>query len=349
MRVGVRPEGPLDLAGMLAGLVPNPLFEAYFAPFMARTIMAGVRLGVFDALAERPDTSAGVAERLGLDPRGADALLVALHSLGYLDQRERAYRNASQAERHLVSDSPAPLVDCVGTFTYDMWELLGGLEEAVRSGEPVGGLHDPAPGDPWWESYMRGLFELSQLRAGAVVRMIPASRPRTLLDVAGGHGGFSIAMCRRHEGLAATVLELEGAALVGRRIVAEQGFADRVSHRVGDMFEDDLGDGYDVAMANSILHHFPPERDVELLARLHAALAPGGTVAVVEQERPPEGARGDQIGALTGVLFYVSSGARTYTARELEGFLADAGFVGVRARRSRMAPGIVVVSGTKGA
>jgi len=115
----------------------------------------------------------------------------------------------------------------------------------------------------------------------------------------------------------------------------------------GDMFGDDLGSGYDVAMANSICHHFDRACNVELLTRIREALAPGGTVAVVEQERPAEGKRGEQVGALTGVLFYVTSRVRTYTGSELSSFLREAGFEAVKARRSVMVPGIVVATGLR--
>jgi 2-polyprenyl-3-methyl-5-hydroxy-6-metoxy-1,4-benzoquinol methylase len=315
---------------------------------MSRSIMAAASLGIFDALQEREDDAEGLAGRLDLDPRGVDALLVALHSMGYLDRRDGRYRNASQARKHLVSGAPQPMTETLGTFSYDMWRYMGQLEEVVRSGEPVGDLHDRPPGDPWWESYMRGLFELSQLRGDGVVRQIPTRSPRRLLDVAGGHGGFSLAMCRRHLGLEATVFDLEGAAEIGRRIMAEQDGGEMISFRVGDMFEDDLGSGYDVAMANSICHHLDREQNVELLGRIRESLAEGGTMAIVEQERPAEGKRGHQLGALTGLLFYVTSRVRTYTSSELTEFLSAAGFSEVRARTSVMVPGVVVATGRRG-
>ncbi len=131
--------------------------------------------------------------------------------------------------------------------------------------------------------------------------------------------------------------------------MAEQEGGERVSFQAGDMFEGDLGSGYDVAMANSICHHFEPERNVELLERIREALADGGTMAIVEQERPAEGKRGHQIGALSGLLFYVTSRVRTYTGAELAQFLTEAGFGGVKVRTSVMLPGVVVVTGGKGA
>ncbi len=69
------------------------------------------------------------------------------------------------------------------------------------------------------------------------------------------------------------------------------------------------------------------------------------TATVLEQERPPTGERGSSIGALTGLLFYVTSRARTYTAEELSTFVEAAGFDRVRRRRSQRFPGHVVVVG----
>ena len=194
-----------------------------------------------------------------------------------------------------------------------MWDEFSRVEDAIRTGESSG-LHARDPDDPYWERYMRGLFDLTRLAGDDVARMIPARNPKRMLDLAGGHGGYAIAMCRRHDDLTATIVELEGAARIGREIVREQGMADRIDFLVGDMFTSDLGEGYDVATAFQILHHFDEDVNVELLTRAREALRDGGTVAVLEQERPQPGERGSTIGALTGLLFYATSRARTYTA-----------------------------------
>jgi ubiquinone/menaquinone biosynthesis C-methylase UbiE len=306
--------------------------------------MAGASLGIFDALAERPDDAEGLARRLRLDPRGTDILLVALHALGYVDERDGVYRNAAAVEKFVLPDSPQSVRAYVEVFNQDMWDEFGRTDDAVRTGE-TSGLHRRDPDDPYWERYMRGLFDLTRLGGDEVAKMIPARSPRRMLDLAGGHGGYAIAMCRRHADLRVTIAELEGAARIGRQIVAEEDMADRIDFLVGDMFEVDLGRGYDVATAFQIVHHFDEDQNVELLSLARAALRDGGTIAVLEQERPPPGDRGSSIGALTGLLFYVTSHARTYTADELATFVEAAGFNRVRRRRSQRFPGHVVVTG----
>ena len=329
---------------MAAGVVPTPLLETFEAMAMARAIMAGASLGIFDALAEKPDSADRLARRLKLDPRGTDILLVALHSLGYVEHRSGTYRNAPAIEKFVLRDSPQTLRAYIEDFNQDMWDEFSRTEEAIRTGE-TSGLHERPPDDPYWERYMRGLFDLTRLGGDDIARMIAARNPKRMLDLAGGHGGYAIAMCRRHANLTVTIAELEGAARIGREIVREQGMADRIEFLVGDMFSADLGSGYDVVTAFQILHHFDEDVNVELLTRAYEALREGGTVAVFDQERPPTGERGSTIGALTGLLFFTTSRARTYTAAELTTFVEAAGFNRVRQRRSQRFPGHILITG----
>ena len=344
MRVGTKPDTIPERLALTAGTVPTPLLESFEAMAMARAIMAGVNLGIFEALAEQPDDADRLARRLKLDPRGAEILLVALHALGYVEHRGGRYRNAPAVEKFVLPDSPQSLHAYVGAFNGDMWDEFSRTEEAIRTGESSG-LHARDPDDPYWERYMRGLFDLTRLGGDDVARMIPTRNPKRMLDLAGGHGGYAMAMCRRHSNLTVRIVELEGAARIGRDIVREQDMADRIEFLVGDMFTTDLGAGYDVATAFQILHHFDEDVNVELLTRAHEALRDGGTVAVLEQERPPAGERGSTIGALTGLLFYATSRARTYTADELTTFVEAAGFNRVKVRRSQRFPGHVVITG----
>lgn len=344
MRVGTKTESVPERLAMAAGLVPTPLLETFEAMAMARAIMAGASLGIFDALDERPDTAEGLARRLRLDERGTDILLVALHAMGYVDERDGKYRNAPAVEKFVLPGSPQSVRAYVETFNQDMWDEFSRVDHVVRGGE-TSGLHQRPADDPYWERYMRGLFDLTRLGGDEVAKLIPARSPKRMLDLAGGHGGYAIAMCRRHPELEVTIVELEGAARIGRQIVREEGFADRIEYVVGDMFEADLGRDYDVVTAFQILHHFDPDRNVEMLSLAREAIRDRGTVAVLEQERPPAGERGSTIGALTGLLFFVTSRARTYTAAEISTFIEAAGFNRVRARRSQRLPGHVLVTG----
>ncbi len=346
MRLSVRPDTVPEAVGLKVGMVPEPVFESYVALMQARTLMVAWKVGIFDALQAGPASAGELAGRLELTEAGLDVVLPALQALGYVDGAPGGHYALSGKGRRTLTDAGRQAVTDWMAFCADMWEAFDGLEDVMRGG-PAQDIHGFAADDPYWERYMRGLLQISRVSATDVARAIGAPRrsTRRLLDVAGGHGGYAMALCRRHRRLHATIVELEGAARIGRRIVAEAGFADRIELVTRDMHTGDLGAGYDIALAANILHHLDRDTAVALLRRMRAALVPGGRLAVFEQERPPDGVTGTQIGTLTGVLFHITSGARTHTAGELTGMLADAGLREVRVKHLVRAPGQMLVLG----
>ncbi len=331
-------------AGAAPPPFPAPYFDTWAALIGARAVMAATRLGVIDALAERPADAADVAARLGLDERGIDALLAALAALGYVRRsRGGAYRLTRQARRWLAAASGGAIAGVVGDFTYDAWEHMEALERVLQGGEPVG-LHERHSDDPYWERYERAMHELSAMTADAVARALPLRRPERLLDLGGGCGRHAEALCRRHPGLHATIAELEAPARLGRTRIARAGLADRIEYREGDLFEGDLGTDYDAVTAYEVLHNLTPPRCVDLLRRARDAVRPGGLVAVLELDR----AAGTRVSTLAGLLFHVlEPGTRTWTAAELSGYMREAGLARVRLKRPRQAPGNVLVLGER--
>ena len=332
-------------SGEPAPPVPDPFEDTFVAPIAARAVVTAIALGVFDSLAREPAEPGALADRLGLDPVGMEPLATALVSLGYLECDELGVLRPSRAaERLLVRGSPESIATFAGDFGRHHWDAMGSLEDALRGQRPA--WHDRGADDPLWPAYIRGLFELSRDEQDANAALVPVSDPAQLLDLAGGHGGFAMAMCRRHPSLRATVVELPGAARVGREIVTEEGYAERVSFREGDLFEVELGSGHDVVSTFNLLHHLPAERILELFRRARTALRPGGCLIVGDTDRPAPGDPVSQVGALTGLAFYAESRARTYSLAEIEHSLGEAGFAEVRVHRNERSPWRVVIAAT---
>ena len=310
----------------------------------ARALISAVSLGVFDALAASPAEPAAVADRLGLDAEGVETLLAALRSLGYVepDQREgKSVRPTAAAVRLLTRTSTESIASFVGDLNAYHWEVLGRLDDVLQTGRPRD-WHQRSD-DDLWQAYVQGLFQVSRGEHDANAALVPVDHPRRLLDIGGAHGAFAMAMCRRHPELRATVLDLPASVAVGRTIVATEGFEDRVDFQEGDALEVDAGSDFDVVSAFNVLHHFPPDRCLELLCRVWAALRPGGCLVVGETERPKPEAPIHQMGALSGLLFYAMSGARTYSRDELSRLAEAAGFGTVRFHRNERSPWRVVM------
>lgn len=340
---------------------PDPFLDTFTGLVAARAVTSATMLGVFDALHQAPASAGELAERLELDPLGADTLLTTLATLGYVGRDGERWRNRPVADRLLTSDSPESIATFVGHQGDLHWQVLDLLPDALRTGTPYA-MHEERRDDPErWEAYIRGLFEVSRGEHEANAALVPVESPSRLVDVAGGHGGFSMAMCRRHDGLEATILDLPPSAAVGRRIVAEEGFDDRIGFREGDVFEVGLGDGrargaglgpdrsdpiLDVVSVFNLAHHLPEERNRELCRMARAALRPGGCLVIGDSARPEAGEPVSEHGAISSLLFYAWSHSRNFTPSEIRGWMEEAGFEEVRSHRNERSPWRVVVVGT---
>jgi ubiquinone/menaquinone biosynthesis C-methylase UbiE len=344
MKLGIIPEGILERMALGAGLVPTPLVLSFWGMGLARCLLAGVRLGVFEALAQGEKTAPELAGALGCDPAGIETLLNALNGFGYLQRRAGRFSNRKISRKWLLKTSPSSMHDAVVFFS-DLWDRLGHLEGAVKTGR-LELLHDRTEPD-FWERYLRGLAAFARAAGGEVVRKVKlAAAPKRLLDVGGGHGLYSAAFCRKYPGLEAEVLDLAPALEQGKRIVAEAGFADRVRYRAGDLRQDDWGEGYDLVLIFNVIHNTPVSEAPEVLKRAFRALRPGGMLALMDSEHREH--RGDvsSTGGFNELFFFLVSGARAYPEELMRKWMKAAGFPQVRTARLRFAPA-ALLTGTR--
>jgi SAM-dependent methyltransferase len=326
---------------------PDPFLDSFNGLVAARALTSATMLGVFDALQEAPASADELAQRLGLDALGADTLLTTLSTLGYLEADGERFRNTDVSERLLVRDSPESIATFVGDQGDLHWQVLALLPDALRTGRPYA-MHEQRRDDSErWEAYIRGLFEISRPEHEANAALVPVEAPRAQVDVAGGHGAFSMAMCDRHAELHATILDLPPSAAVGRRIIEEHGYANRISFREGDVFEIGLGeaDSLDVVSVFNLAHHLPEERNRELCRMARAAIGPGGCMVVGDSARPEPGEPVSEHGAISSLLFYAWSHSRNFTPSEIRGWMEAAGFQNVEMHRNERSPWRVVVVG----
>ena len=341
MRIGVRYDDLKERVGGMLNLIPEPLGLSIFAMPVARSLQVAARTGMLAELASGPASSDELAGRLGLRPQGTRRVLEVLSAAGVLKLHGERFEIAPRQRKWLDPGSSTYVGDFLADTAY-YWEWWQDLEGLVRDGRSVE-LHDKPPEDPYWRSYITGQYQLAKLSSAAVAKAVelPAGSS-SLLDVAGAHGEFSMALCRRHEGLSATVVDLPGSARIGREIVAAAGMSERVRHVEGDMFEADLGGPHDGALVFNIIHHLSPEQVRELFARVGAVMRAGAPLCVLDLYDRPAGRTPDS-GSYLGLFFHLTSGADTYSTEQVSQWLQESGFDQVRVRRLPQLPGLALV------
>jgi SAM-dependent methyltransferase len=346
MRLTVAPENPLERLVLALGIAPVTLMDTHVAFMRARAIMVGTKLGIFDALSGGPLSPADVATRCGTSPIGTRKLLTALAGSGYVRDSGGRFALTSPARKWLTSDSPTSLRDKV-LFEFVEWALTERFEDYVRTGQPLD-MHRTVS-DEHWRLYQRAMRALAGLGAPEMVRRtrLPAGAT-TMLDIGGSHGYVSVAMCRKHPQLRATVLDLPAAVTHAAPILAREEMSDRVVHRAGDALRDDLGsEAWDFVFVSQLLHHFDEPTNRSLVARIARALRPGGHFVILELVRASSAKAAGQVGALLDLYFALTSQSGTWSLDEMSGWQRAAGLVPMRPIRLRTVPGAAEVIAMK--
>jgi cyclopropane fatty-acyl-phospholipid synthase-like methyltransferase len=373
MRLALQGANPAEWLALRAGLVPTAAADAVGGMALSGIVVAAVRTGITARLAAGHATADELAADLGLDPLPTRLLLDCLRSAGHVTKRSGRYRLSRRSRRWLDPASPLSVATYVAGVA-DYWPWWSGLDQAVRTGK-TSGSHGAEPDDPYWRRYITGQRELARLSAAEVAKKLPLpAGPRTLLDIGGGHGGYAAALCERHPGLRATILDLPGSVAVGRELIAAAGLSDRVRFRVGDATTADLtadltvdvdtvdvdtvdsgavdsgaagtAGGYDAVLCFNLVHHLTPDAAAALFRRIGAALKPGGTLAVLDVFAEP-GRRASAHADILALFTYLSSGARGHTPRDLEAWLQAAGFAPPKKIRLLRIPGLALQVSTR--
>lgn len=338
MRVGLVVENVLERLALASGRVPLPILESFPGVLLAQAIMVGTRLGIFEALEFRALPAEALASLCRSEPRATAKLLHVLVAARYLRQAGERYSLTPMARHWLLASSPTSVRDYL-LFNALQWEWMGQLGTFVRGGQPIDIHHEMTPDE--WALYQRAMRCVARLSAPEMARRlrIPA-HARAMLDIGGGHGHSSQALCQRHPHLRATVLDLPDALAHTAPRLASTTLTPRVSYRVADALTADLGiEQYDVIFMANLAHHFDAPTNAALARRVARALKSGGIFAIQEGIRPEAQQGIGQFAALGDLFFALTSEAGLYTFAEMAAWQCAAGLHPQRPMRLLTAPG----------
>ncbi len=106
---------------------------------------------------------------------------------------------------------------------------------------------------------------------------------RDVLDLGAGTGLLAARVAAAHPGVRLTLLD-GSAGMLDR---ARERFADRAAYVLADLADPLPGGSWDAVVSALAIHHLDDAGKRDLLARVHAALAPGGVFVNAEQVAGP--------------------------------------------------------------
>jgi precorrin-6B methylase 2 len=292
--------------------------------WQARILATAAHLELFDWLGKGARSPRAVAGRFGGTQQGWKIFLDALSAMGLLRKRAASYQNSSFALRHLCSGKGSFLFS-----EYDAWNLWGRLADFLTGGKR------PKISQPFLTDGKRAARLLQALDQDArkiapyLMKRLPLSRCKAMLDVGGGLGSFTVTCCWRFPQLRATIVEHPNVAALTRRAVREAHLSNRVQVIARDIGKEPLPRGFDLVLISNVLHGQGASENRALLRSGYRCLNKGGRIVVRDVFMNRAGTEPDW-GALFSValLLYTPNG-RCYALDEVRGWLRAAGFSGI--------------------
>ena len=252
-------------------------------------VVLGDRLGLWAALAGAgPMTPNELASRTGTVERYVREWLRGVAVAGYAgyDPATGAFTLSDEMALVLATDdSPASLIGVFEGFV-GMWNDLATIEGFFRTGGGMSwGDHHPALNDAQ-ARFTRPMYRAALVDGwiaaldGVTARLTSGGK---VADIGCGQGTSTIMMAERFPASSFTGFDHSDAVIAAARKAADEaGLAGRVGFEVADAasFPAAPGQGYDLVCFTDSLHDLGDP--VAAAAHARSALAPGGTVMVIE-------------------------------------------------------------------
>ena len=188
-----------------------------------------------------------------------------------------------------------------------------------------------AASDPDTAARYSDLMAESQgLVAEETLRALSLAGVKRLIDVGGGTGAFAIAAAREHPELTVTVFDLPKVVQGAAPRIASAGLTGRVKPHAGSFRDDLLPEGADAISLVRVLYDHADDTVAALLAKVWAALPPGGRLLV--SEPMSGGAKPTRAGDAYFAIYTLAMGTgKTRSSQEIVDLVGRAGFVEARA------------------
>ena len=205
-----------------------------------------------------------------------------------------------------------------------------GLEKTVHTGKPAKRANAESEGSKFFGEFVEAIFPLSYAAAktlGEHLKIPKAKNPVPVLDIAAGSGVWGIALAEQSKYVRISAVDWPDVLTITKKVAAQHGVADRLQKIPGDVLKADFGKNHSVATLGHILHSEGTKRSRKLLKKVFNALAPGGTIAIMEflvndqRTAPP-------VSLLFAVNMLVNTETGdTFSFKEISQWLRAAGFV----------------------
>ncbi len=261
----------------------------------ARALKTALEIGLIDYLRSTASTnSENLIRSTGLDPVGLRVLLGLLASNRVTTAAEGPltldpafvealrFRDIMEAKLDFANLVTPDIIEMFTPLLFDSRQFMqrARLFQLFDYGKC---LEDSPEARASTRRWMRFTTSLTKYEAAACLTCFDISSYRSLMDIGGNSGEFSLRLCRANPNLYATVVDLPLVCSIGREHVSREPESPRIQFVSANALADPLPPGADLITFKSVLHDWPEEAALQFLSKAAHALEPGGTLLVFER------------------------------------------------------------------
>jgi SAM-dependent methyltransferase len=303
---------------------PNAIREFAASFQKSRILLSAFELDIFTNIDESGTTNNQIAGKLHLEEHACERLLNALVSLDFLKKQNHSFFNTTDSFTFLSKKSP----DYLGGLMHSnhLWNTWSNLTQVVKTGISAHPAEINERGDEWLFPFINAMHDRAKKQAPFQLANIDLSEIKSILDIGGGSGAYSMEFVSKKSEIEATVFDLPNVIPITEKFLVKEGYSHKIKTFAGDYTTDDLPEGFDLVFLSAIIHSNSLETNRDLINKCFCSLNKNGKIVIQDWIM-----NNDRTQPVSGALFAINMLVGTeagdcFTELEVTEMLNAAGF-----------------------
>jgi SAM-dependent methyltransferase len=290
----------------------------------SRILLSAFELDIFTNIDESGSESNQIANTLSLDKHACERLLNALASLGFLTKMNKVFFNTAESFTFLSKKSPEYLGGLM--HSNHLWTTWSNLTSVVKTGMSAHPAEINERGDEWLFSFINAMHDRGKKQAPQQLANIDLSVTKSVLDIGGGSGAYSMEFVTKKPGIEATVFDLPKVIPITKKFIDKEGYSGKIKTYTGDYTTDELPKGFDLVFLSAVIHSNSLEVNQNLIKKCFNSVNNNGKIIIQDWIM-----NNDRTHPVSGAVFAINmlvgtEAGDTFTEQEVTEMLTSAGF-----------------------
>lgn len=297
-------------------------------------LRAAIKLDLFHLLGTQSLTCEQITNHLKADnTRRVGSFLDACTVLNLLVKDGDSYRNSELASTWLQPDKTTYYGDLMMHLT-NHWNTWGKLDELILSGKAELPFENGFVSEQqYWSDYMLGQHNRALTGQGDnLVRHVNLAERHTLLDLGGGTGNYSIAICKSYPHMQVDLVDQTEPLQIARQLIDKAALGNHITLIEADMHSVHLDKRYDAVLMSGIFVLQSEAENRRILQRAFDFLLPGGLVVIQDYFRLEYGDARHYLDTMMDLYIQLcfTPEAGDWDGKDIEVWMRDTGFIEVQ-------------------